>query len=359
MVPSSVITPRASAESRFSPCTTLSAATTAEAPQMAPPTPRRRPSFSPTASRRATHQPKPRAAKVEIVTTASAGAPILNSSPMLSRKPSPATAQRRTGRCAIRIPGSRASGTWTIDFQAMPSRMTRRSALRWSVPLMAGSSASASAAAASATQPASPGSTAITARVPGERSGGCKLERGILCEGARAGQPAARRGPRAFGLQERPARAGVRGVGELAVFPAVAARVHGVEDVAVGHLAAVHVDRDRGSRIGILDLVVLEGRDQSAGLGDPRHHLGLLAELDDVLLGIAAMDRERRDADAAAVDALAAPHAGMVVERRSLSLVPDQDQRGVAAPRIAMQEPARVAIGRRLEIGRGDELLAA
>src|SRR5207247_10407564 len=119
-----------------------------------------------------------------------------------------------------------------------------------------------------------------------------------------------------------------------------AARGHGLEDWSVGHLGGVHVDRDRGSRIGSLDLVVLEGRDQSAGLADPRHHLGLLAELDDVLLGIAAMDRERRDADAAAVDALAAPHAGMVVERRSLSLVPDQDRRGVAAPRVALQETA-------------------
>src|SRR3989449_2311410 len=123
------------------------------------------------------------------------------------------------------------------------------------------------------------------------------------------------RSPRAFGLQERPARAGVGGVGELAVFSAIAAGLHGVEDVAVGHLAAVHVDRDRGSRIGILDLVVLERRGQSAGLGDPRHHLGLLAELGDVLLGAAAMDRERRSAAADPVDALAAPHAGNVVER--------------------------------------------
>ena len=90
------------------------------------------PELSSTPKRRASHQPNQSAAKVETVTTTSAGAPILHSSIKLKRNPRPATAQRSTGRCAKRMPAAALAGTGASDFHAMPSRMTIRSAFQWS-----------------------------------------------------------------------------------------------------------------------------------------------------------------------------------------------------------------------------------
>src|SRR6185369_15962499 len=84
-----------------------------------------------------------------------------------------------------------------------------------------------------------------------------------------------------------------RGVAELAVLaqPAVVDRL---EDVAVRHLTAVDVQRDRGRVAGVLEHVVLERRDQRAGLADAGLDDRLRLELDDVLLGVAAEALVRR-----------------------------------------------------------------
>ena len=149
--------PTASAESRLSDCTTLSAATTAEAPQMPPPTASSVASLSPSPSRRPTHQPIQSAANVLVTTTTSAGPPIFTISPSESRKPSPATAQRSTGRCATRTPGAAQSGTRMIVRNAMPTRITSSSAERCSVSLNSGWSASRNATEASIALTTRPG----------------------------------------------------------------------------------------------------------------------------------------------------------------------------------------------------------
>ena len=80
------------------------------------------------------------------------------------------------------------------------------------------------------------------------------------------------------------------------------------------------MDGDRGGGIGVLDHVVFERRDQRAGLADAGEDHGLPGELHHALLRIAAAHRERRHLDAAAVDALDAPDAGVIVERGALAL---------------------------------------
>src|SRR5262245_66342801 len=91
-----------------------------------------------------------------------------------------------------------------------------------------------------------------------------------------------------------------RGVTELAVLaqPAVLDRL---EDVAVRHLTAVDVQRDRGRLAGVLQHVILERRDQRAGLADTGVDHRLLLELDDVVLGVAGEALVRRTLDLAAM----------------------------------------------------------
>ena len=97
---------------------------------------------------------------------------------------------------------------------------------------------------------------------------------------------------------------------------------------------------------------MLERRDQRAGLADSGRDLGFHSELHDARLGIATAHGVRRHVEVAAIDALDAPDAGVVVQRRALTWPPDHRDDGVSAGRIAMQEPARVAIGRRFEEAR-------
>src|SRR4029453_13715307 len=152
-------------------------------------------------------------------------------------------------------------------------------------------------------------------------------------------------------------RYGVR-VGQLAVH-AAEPRAFRLEHVAERQLLAVDMDRDRRRRVGILEHVVLERRDQRARFAHARVNHLLLLELDDALLGIATSHRVRRHADTPAIHALDAPVTGVIVERRALALVPHHDERGVAPGRITMQKPARVLIGRRLEEWLVDEVLSA
>jgi hypothetical protein len=49
----------------------------------------------------------------------------------------------------------------------------------------------------------------------------------------------------------------------------------------------------------------------------------------------------------------------MIVERCALAVVPDHDDRAVAAARITVEQTSRVAVGRGDEEGRVEELLAA
>ena len=94
-----------------------------------------------------------------VTTTTSAGAPMRRISPSDKRKPSPATAQRSTGRCAMRTPGTAHSGNAMTLRMAMPTRITSSSADRCSVSFTNGWSASRKAAVASSTLTTNPGST--------------------------------------------------------------------------------------------------------------------------------------------------------------------------------------------------------
>ena len=62
--------------------------------------------------------------------------------------------------------------------------------------------------------------------------------------------------------------------------------------MATGHLAAVDVNRHRRRRVCVGDHVVLERRDERAGLATARHDVGLLFELHDTCLGIATAHGE-------------------------------------------------------------------
>src|SRR6266567_4989821 len=137
-------------------------------------------------------------------------------------------------------------------------------------------------------------------------------------------------------LGPRAELAGSAPVGQLLVLAAVAAAPDRLVDVAELHLATVDVDRDRRLIGRVLDHVVLERRDEGTRLAHSGHHDRFALELDDVLLGVATVDRERGDADLPAVDALDAPDAGVVVERCALADVPHHGEHGVAVAGRAM-----------------------
>src|SRR5438445_8151079 len=114
---------------------------------------------------------------------------------------------------------------------------------------------------------------ARTAAAPGGAWRGPRL--------ARPGEAARPAGSR------RPGSARVSQLLELAP-PAAFDRL---EDVAIGHVAAVDVNRD-GRRVGcVLEDVILERRDERPRLGLARVHDAFLLELDHAGLGIPAVDR--------------------------------------------------------------------
>src|SRR5439155_3611662 len=102
-----------------------------------------------------------------------------------------------------------------------------------------------------------------------------------------------------------------------------------------------------------------ERRDEPPRLGLARVHNAFLLDLDHAGLGIPAVDRVGGHADPTAVDALHAPHAGVIVKRRALALAPHHDERAVAPLGIAMKKPTRVDVGRRQEVVGVEEVFAA
>ena len=122
-------------------------------------------------------------------------------------------------------------------------------------------------------------------------------------------------------------------------------RRHRLEDVARRHLSAVDVQRDRRFVDRVGEDVIFERRNEAAGRPDGGVHAALGLELvaarrlfDEIVL---------RHVHPPFDHAFDAPDAGVIVERRLLARSPRHDDRRVTERVVAMQEPARVAVGPR------------
>src|SRR5690606_34849273 len=117
-----------------------------------------------------------------------------------------------------------------------------------------------------------------------------------------------------------------------------------LEHVAARHLAAVDVQgHGDGVVTGIRDAVVLVGRNQAPGAADARD-VGV-ARLEAKDVAGAADELVLLHVDAADPDALHAPHAGVVVDRRALPGAPGHDHDRVVALAVAVHQAPRVVVG--------------
>src|SRR5580765_162196 len=132
-------------------------------------------------------------------------------------------------------------------------------------------------------------------------------------------------------------------IGQRTLAPHVTVVARRFEDMARGHLAAVHVERDRRRRQRVREDVIFEWRNQAARRADGGLDAPPGLEPDTVARFVDEV--ELRHVHLTGHDPLDAPDTSVIVERRPLSGTPGHHDGGIAEIVIAVQQAARVAVG--------------